>query len=149
MRLWLLGAIKGLTTGCARVIVGSSRAMPHPIHRGSPMFKNEWFEGRQAIQAPPLDCVLALGSAGHHSHRQIGEWVDRLDFDGPAWLIREYLRGTGAWERRELCDHNANCRRLLWLWCCDLAEQFGPDFKDFCGDGEEDKPLPATLYLMR
>lgn len=113
------------------------------------MFKNEWFEDRQALKAPPLECVLDLSGAGDHPEDEIVHWVDKLQFDGPAWLIREHLKGCGAWSAHELCDHNRNRCRLLWLWCCDLAEEFGPDFADFCGDGEEDKPLPATLYLMR
>jgi hypothetical protein len=49
-------------------------------------------------------------------------WVDRLEFDGPAWMIRRHLKGYGAWSAAELCDHQANRRRLLWIWACNCRE---------------------------
>ena len=113
-------------------------------------YRNDWFEGRQSLKTPPLDCVLDCSAQGSVDDA-VEYWVNKLGFDGPAWLIREHLKGCGAWDRRELCDHQANLRRLLWIWFGDLRdylrEQSGPDFNDFCGDSIEDKPLPADLYL--
>lgn len=39
----------------------------------------------------------------------------------PAHVAAE-LREYGAWEPEELADHDANCKRLLWLACCDVSE---------------------------
>lgn len=107
-------------------------------------YRNDWFEGRQAIKAPPIDCVLDCSAQGPVDNA-VEFWVRKLGFGGPAWLIRQHLRGYGAWDRRELCDHQANLRRLLWVWCNDIREECNLD--DYCGDGIEDEPLPATLYL--
>jgi hypothetical protein len=38
-------------------------------------------------------------------------------------LLREELRGYGAWNDDELQDHNVNLARLLWLACWDLIEE--------------------------
>ena len=112
------------------------------------MFKNAWFHGRQSIKAPPLQAVIDCSRPGQPADEAVDKWVTQLAFDGPAWLILEHLSGYGAWDACQLCDHQQNLRRLFWIWCCDLSEEFGP-FTDFCADGEEDKELPATLYLMR
>lgn len=109
------------------------------------MFKNEWFEDRQAVKAPPLQAVLDCSGPGP-ADDAVAHWVSKLNFDGPAWLIREHLQGYGAWDTSQLCDHPENVRRLFWVWCCDIAEEL--DLDDYCGDGVEDKELPATLYLM-
>lgn len=110
------------------------------------MYKNEWFEDRQAIKAPPLEAVIACSRPGS-ADEPVAYWVNTLNFDGPAWHIREFLGEYGAWSEKQLCDHKENLLRLFWIWCGNLREDYGPDFADFCGDGEEDKPLPATLYL--
>lgn len=79
------------------------------------MFRNAWFHGAWIQQELPLECV-ADGSAPGRVDEAVACWVDRLQFDGPAWLIRRHLRGYGAWSRAELCDHQANLQRLLWIW---------------------------------
>jgi hypothetical protein len=38
-------------------------------------------------------------------------------------LVAECLKGYGAWDDEELSDHEQNLNRLLWIACCDLAEQ--------------------------
>jgi hypothetical protein len=45
--------------------------------------------------------------------------------------LREHLRGYGAWDRSELCDHTANLERLLWIWACDACEQEDPNYLPF------------------
>lgn len=95
------------------------------------MFQNDWFDGRMAIRTLPPECVCDIAKPGP-ADEAFDHWVQRLSFDGPAWLIREHLSGYGAWDRSELCDHQKNLRRLLWVWANDVAE-----------NGDE------ILYLMR
>jgi hypothetical protein len=38
-------------------------------------------------------------------------------------LVAECLSEYGAWDDDELSDHEQNLDRLLWIACCDLAEQ--------------------------
>lgn len=85
---------------------------------------NEWFVGRQAVNYPPVDAVRDLSAPGR-ADEAADYWVKRLKFDGPAWLIRDYLRGSGSYSTSELCDHRQNLRRLLWAWCCEIAETVG------------------------
>lgn len=96
-------------------------------------YVNEWFNDRQALQAPPPQCVHDCSRPGQDASEAVDYWVDRLQLDGPAWLIREHLSGYGAWEPGQLANHQANLGRLLWLWCCDLRED----------------PDSGPLYLMR
>jgi hypothetical protein len=84
-------------------------------------YENEWFHDRTAIKSPPADCVDDCSGPGN-ADDAVSFWVDKLNFDGPAWLIREHLRGYGAWDRAQLCDHRENLQRLLWLWCNDIHE---------------------------
>lgn len=95
------------------------------------MYCNDWFEGRQAIRALPTECVSDIARPGP-ADEAVEHWVERLSFEGPAWLIREHLTGYGAWDRAQLCDHQQNLRRLLWVWAHDIHES-GDDI----------------LYLMR
>lgn len=95
------------------------------------MFRNEWFDGRMAVRTLPPECVSDIARPGP-ADASVDHWVQRLAFDGPAWLVREHLSGYGAWDRAELCDHQQNLRRLLWVWANDIAE-----------NGDE------ILYLMR
>lgn len=36
--------------------------------------------------------------------------------------LRAALKEYGAWDASELADHAQNLQRLLWLACCDVAE---------------------------
>lgn len=38
-------------------------------------------------------------------------------------LVAECLSEYGAWEDDELADHEQNLNRLLWIACCDIAEE--------------------------
>lgn len=95
-------------------------------------YENEWFSGRQSIRELPLECIADFRGPGDKTEA-CKYWVEALNFDGPAWLIREHLRGYGAWNRTELCDHKSNLERLLFVWASDCAE-----------NGEESYPI----YLM-
>jgi hypothetical protein len=88
------------------------------------MYRNDWFEGRHARRQLPLECICDCSGSGDRSH-SVAYWVDRLEFDGPPWLFREYLREFGAWDRSDLCDHTENRRRVLWTWACASAENPG------------------------
>ena len=87
------------------------------------MFQNDWFQDRQALKNPPAEAVWDCSAPGQPADSAVAYWVDRLSFDGPAWLVREHLSGYGAWDASELCDHKQNLERLLWIWCCDIAEE--------------------------
>jgi len=88
------------------------------------MYRNTWFHDRNSCRQLPLECVADCSGAGDRDE-DVGAWVDRLDFDGPSWLFREYLRGFGAWDARDLCDHDENRKRVLWIWACNCAENPG------------------------
>jgi hypothetical protein len=45
-----------------------------------------------------------------------------LEFDGPAWFFRDYLKGFGCWDAADLCDHDENKKRVLWIWACNAWE---------------------------
>lgn len=87
-------------------------------------FHNEWFHGRESMRQLPLECICDCSGSGDRDE-DVGRWVDRLNFDGPAWLFREYLKGFGAWSTAELCDHNENRKRVLWIWACNCREYPG------------------------
>lgn len=88
------------------------------------MYENHWFSGRDSRRQLPLECIADCSGSGDRS-RDVRAWVDRLEFDGPAWLFREYLRECGAWDRSELCDHTRNRERVLHLWACNCAQEPG------------------------
>jgi len=88
------------------------------------MFKNHWFEGRDSRRQLPAECIADCSGQGR-ADENVAYWLERLEFDGPAWLFREYLSGFGAWESAELCNHEDNRARVLWLWACDCAENPG------------------------
>ena len=87
-------------------------------------YRNIWFEGRHSRRQLPQECICDCSGSGDRS-RDVAGWVKRLEFDGPAWLFRDYLRRTGAWNERDLADHRANCERVLWLWACNCRENPG------------------------
>ena len=83
-------------------------------------FSTAWFStdhmgGRESLRQLPPECVADCSSQGD-CYDICQHWVDRLSFDGPPWLFREYLKGFGAWDDSELCDHNENKIRVLWAW---------------------------------
>lgn len=86
-------------------------------------YQNEWFTDRFANKLPPLEAILDCSAPGQPADEPVAYWIKRLQFDGPAWLIRQHLRGYGAWNTAELCNHQQNLERLFWCWCCDLREE--------------------------
>ena len=85
------------------------------------MYRNLWFHGPHSQCELPPGCITACSASGPVDDA-VDFWLDRLNFDGPAWLIRQHLKGYGAWSPADLCDHQANRRRLLWLWACSSHE---------------------------
>ena len=45
--------------------------------------------------------------------------LDKLD----KATVRECLREYGAWDDKELADHDMNLTRLLWIACNDIVEE--------------------------
>jgi len=85
------------------------------------MFRNLWFMDAWAQCELPPACIRDCSSSGAVDDA-VEFWVRRLEFDGPPWLMRRHLRGYGAWSAADLCDHQANRRRLLWIWACNWRE---------------------------
>lgn len=85
------------------------------------MFRNLWFHGAVAQWELPPDCITECSARGAVD-AALEHWVERLAFEGPPWLMRRHLKGYGAWSTAELCDHQANRRRLLWIWACNSRE---------------------------
>lgn len=88
---------------------------------------SHWFDGRCSIAELPSGCIEDCSGSGS-ADDAVEYWVDQLKFEAPPWLLREHLSGYGAWDSAELCDHQANLRRLLWLWACECSES--PDSYD-------------------
>jgi hypothetical protein len=84
-------------------------------------YQNQWFDGRNSRRQLPLECICDCSGAGDRDD-DVGRWVDRLEFDGPAWLFRDYLKGFGCWDASDLCDHDENKKRVLWIWACNARE---------------------------
>lgn len=87
-------------------------------------YRNLWFEGRTSRRQLPQECVCDCSGNGDRS-RDVARWVERLQFDGPAWMFRDYLRSTGAYTERDLADHEQNRQRVLWIWACNVRENPG------------------------
>jgi hypothetical protein len=49
---------------------------------------------------------------------RIKDQLSKLDPE----IVKDELRGYGAWDDNELSDHDQNLKRLLWLACGDLVE---------------------------
>lgn len=85
-------------------------------------YPSAWFDqGGFAIQEPPADCVASCSAQGRVDEA-VKHWVRKLELSAPPWLLRRYLKGFGAWEPDELCNHDANLERLPWIWCCNIRE---------------------------
>ena len=84
-------------------------------------FRNGWFNNRQSIKTLPKECVNDCTGPGP-ADEAVAYWVKKLDFDGPAWLIRDFLGDYGCWSTKQLCDHQENLQRLLWIWAGNIAE---------------------------
>lgn len=91
----------------------------------------KWFVGRIAIRTLPADCIKDCSAQGAVDDA-VDYWVRKLGFEAPPWLLRDYLRSFGAWDSSQLCDHQANLRRLLWSWACDCKRN-GPDYPLYLG----------------
>jgi hypothetical protein len=90
---------------------------------------NGWFDlnhcrGLQSCRQLPAECIADCSGPGP-ADNAVEFWVNRLAFDGPAWLFRHYLQEMGCWDRAELCDHEQNKRRVLWIWAGYAAEEPG------------------------
>lgn len=106
------------------------------------MYQNEWFQDRQALKCPPAEAVRDCTGSGP-ADSAVAYWVDRLNFDGPAWFIRDHLSGYGAWSN--LSDHQQNLERLFWIWCCNIAEEIG----DRNNITDETVAEVCPIYLMQ
>lgn len=88
----------------------------------------KWFDGRDAVAPLPADCVADCSTSGAVDEA-VDYWIKKLSFEAPSWLLRDYLQGYGVWDAAELCDHQANLKRLLWIWASNCREYKEPDLQ--------------------
>ena len=91
-----------------------------------------WFSGRSAVSRLPEQAVMDCSARGSVDEA-CDFWVTTLQLEAPSWLLRKHLKGYGCWDARELCDHQANLRRLIWLWACDCREQDDANWLPYLG----------------
>ena len=80
--------------------------------------------GRESTRQQPPECIADCSGPGDKSGN-VNRWVERLNFDGPVELFKEYLDGYGAWDDEELKDHEENKQRVLCTWACNCDENPG------------------------
>ena len=83
-----------------------------------------WFKNRESIRQLPLECIADCSGSGDATEN-VKFWMNRLEFDGPKNLFKEYLKGFGAWDEDQLEDHDENKMRVLWTWACSCSEDPG------------------------
>ena len=87
-----------------------------------------WFAG----SGRPINLRLTLEEAESCSHpgnceADVKELLltDGISAQVATWdpeTLRAELAEYGAWDEEELADHEENTRRMVWLACCDVAE---------------------------
>jgi hypothetical protein len=88
---------------------------------------NCWISGCGRIDLTiNLDDALACSHSGQCDSdvewlRQQPYIIEQLSGIKPKLLIN-ILREYGAWDDGDLADHEANLDRLVWIACCDTAE---------------------------
>lgn len=102
-------------------IFGWRIAFPVSLTTMANTYPSQWFDGIWPLQELPEDCIRDCSSQGRVDDA-VEYWVSELQLTAPPWLLRRYLRCIGAWDRAELCDHEENLKRLLWLWACQIKE---------------------------
>jgi hypothetical protein len=72
----------------------------------------------------PKECVADCSHAGECDN-DVAYWSDKLqcDIHIDANLIRDELKGYGAWDADELADDDANLRRIIWIGACIIREE--------------------------
>jgi hypothetical protein len=85
-----------------------------------------WFDEsrRESTRELPSECVAECSGSGDQ-YDTVKFWVEKLNFDGPVKLFKEYLDGYGAWDDEQLKDHEENKQRVLWTWACNCDENPG------------------------
>ena len=83
-----------------------------------------WFNNRESIRQLPGECIADCSGSGDATE-SVQFWVNRLEFDGPKDLFKEYLDGFGAWDDEQLEDHEENKMRVLWTWACNCSQDPG------------------------
>ena len=87
-------------------------------------FTDDSFGNWSSTRQLPPEVICDCSGQGDQTE-SVRFWVDRLNFNGPAFAFRAYLKRFGTWDAADLCDHEQNRMRVLWLWACDAAENPG------------------------
>ena len=83
-----------------------------------------WFKNRESIRQLPQECIADCSGSGDATEN-FKFWVKRLEFDGPKDHFKDYLKGYGAWDDKQLEDHEENKMRVLWSWACNCFDDPG------------------------
>ena len=84
-----------------------------------------WFRpDGELVREIPADCVEDCAHSGDCT-ADVEAWCARLGFTVPRDLAILWLAEFGAWDVAELTDASDDtlAERVLWLACCDIAEQ--------------------------
>ena len=90
-------------------------------------FQNAWFDThqpRESLRQLSPEAIADCSGPGRKDEA-VAYWVERLQFDAPAFWLRDYLKEFGAYDSAELADHQANRERTLWIWANNCSERPG------------------------
>jgi hypothetical protein len=77
-----------------------------------------------------LNIPKGLASIGYHSGACDADISELMELDSikaqlfgiAPQVLSEELKEFGAWDEKELSDHNSNLARILWIACGDIQE---------------------------
>ena len=77
-----------------------------------------------------LNIPKGLASIGYHSGACDADIAELMELDSikaqlfgiAPQVLSEELKEFGAWDEKELSDHNSNLARILWIACGDIQE---------------------------
>jgi len=77
-----------------------------------------------------LNIPKGLASIGYHSGACDADIAELMELDSikaqlfgiAPQVLSEELKEFGAWDKKELSDHNSNLARILWIACGDIQE---------------------------
>ena len=83
----------------------------------------EWFDVKHGwLQKKIPDVCVKECSGSGDVGKNVEYWVHRLNFEVPEHLAKAYLQEFGAWEDLDIAPRQLLAERVLWLACCDIAE---------------------------
>lgn len=83
----------------------------------------KWYSGRLSIEMTKkqAESVSHSGPCDADVEALLPQLQEQLNRIDPAELRKE-LKEYGAWDEKELADHNSNLGRLIWIAGADISE---------------------------